>query len=322
MRTNTVLVIVLLVMAFGGLGVYMTTRGGPAGAVDAHLQAENVAARREAERLLQYTATYDPHQAARLLREAADRGDAVAWVAWAYVEQNYLERSLAALPAGEVRARIKAARALAAQGHAEAACFLGRYYGQYSETPEYRELAWDYLLQAAEGGFVPAFAYVGYCQAQGVYGPRDFAAARLWYDRAAAESDPAGLFMLGALLGESEYEDHDYAASFATYKRAAEAGYIRAHYAIGWSHETGIGTKVDLALAAYQRGAELGDAQCLYALGIFTYEGKAGLKADPTAARKHFEEAAARGYTDATTALTYIDQAQPVPEDLGQAPGK
>src|SRR5438128_2119868 len=76
--------------------------------------------------------------------------------------------------------------------------------------------------------------------------------------------------------GIAAYRSNDYAAAFAKFTKAAEAGNQDAQYGLGGMYERGMGVPQDYQQAArwYTKAAEAGDTGAQYCLSTLYYAGK------------------------------------------------
>lgn len=105
-------------------------------------------------------------------------------------------------------------------------------------------------------------------------------------------------------LRDGDGEAQDYAAAAVYYRRAAEAGHVAAQYDLGYLYEKGLGVKCDLKQAAqwYRRAAEQGDAEAENNLGALYATGR-GVRRDDAEAVRWYRLAAAQGDPEATDNL-------------------
>ncbi|KAI0085987.1 HCP-like protein [Irpex rosettiformis] len=134
------------------------------------------------------------------------------------------------------------------------------------------EYAAELLAQAAELGYAPSAYRLGECYEYGKMGcPQDPALSIHFYVRrslvstniAAQQNHRDACFALTAwyLVGSPGVLPQSDTEAFLWGKRAADAGLVKAMYAVGYFLEVGIGCEVDLqeAISYYKRAAEQGD---------------------------------------------------------------
>src|SRR5262249_28718724 len=80
------------------------------------------------------------------------------------------------------------------------------------------------LVRAAEGNSAEAQYQLGMMSAEGVGGPRDDAAARAWFERAAAQDHAGALERMGEFAKSGRGGPEDTAAAKTYYERAAALG--------------------------------------------------------------------------------------------------
>ncbi|OCH90539.1 HCP-like protein [Obba rivulosa] len=126
------------------------------------------------------------------------------------------------------------------------------------------EYATELLAQAAELGYAPSAYRLGECYEYGKLGcPQDPALSIHYYNIAAQQNHRDACFALTAwyLVGSPGVLPQSDTEAFLWAKRAAEAGLVKAMYAVGYFLEVGIGTEpsVNEAISWYKRAAEQGD---------------------------------------------------------------
>jgi TPR repeat protein len=80
------------------------------------------------------------------------------------------------------------------------------------------------LTRAAEGSSADAQFQLGLMYANGVGGPKDDAAARSWFEKAAAQNNPNALEWMGSFAASGRGGPRDIQAAKAYYARAAALG--------------------------------------------------------------------------------------------------
>jgi len=126
------------------------------------------------------------------------------------------------------------------------------------------EYAAELLAQAAELGYAPSAFRLGECYEYGKMGcPQDPALSIHYYNIAAQQGHRDACFALTAwyLVGSPGVLPQSDTEAFLWGKKAADAGLVKAMYAVGYFSEVGIGTEPNLqeALSYYKRAAEMGD---------------------------------------------------------------
>ncbi len=146
---------------------------------------------------------------------------------------------------------------------------------------------------------------------------QDYAMARAWYEKAAAQGNADAQTGLGIGLGVAQ----DFAQARAWFEKAAAQGNANAQTGLGILYHNGQGVTQDYgqARAWYEKAAAQGNALAQSNLGIL-YEYGQGVTQDYGQARAWFEKAAAQGDDLAQYnlgALYHIGQG--VTQDYGQA---
>ncbi len=165
--------------------------------------------------------------------------------------------------------------------------------------PDY-EAALRWALPAAEAGDTEAQLMVGFIYANPVWGQRDDAKARPWFEKAVQAGAPQGHLGLGlTMLRQAAGDASDEAV--AHLRVAADAELPKAHYYLALLYEMGVNLPADPARAAEHYGiaakANISNAQAKYGFMLFNGIGikanqvegeswlrRAGLAGDPEAA--------------------------------------
>ncbi|KAF9532124.1 Sel1 domain-containing protein [Crepidotus variabilis] len=126
------------------------------------------------------------------------------------------------------------------------------------------EYSTELLAQAAELGYAPSAYRLGECYEYGKMGcPQDPALSIHYYNIAAQQNHRDACFALTAwyLVGSPGVLPQSDTEAYLWAKRAADAGLVKAMYAVGYFTEVGIGSTSNMqeAIAYYKRAAELGD---------------------------------------------------------------
>lgn len=139
------------------------------------------------------------------------------------------------------------------------------------------------------------------------YGVRqDAVAARKWYEAAAAKGNGDALFTLGSLLmAAPAVTAKDQAVDY--FRRAAEAGNMRAAYNLGLVYLQGEVAPKEPAIAAewFQRAADRDQPDALYALATLYRDGN-GVPRDIVESARLLQRASAIGNAVATTELAIL----------------
>ena len=141
-----------------------------------------------------------------------------------------------------------------------------------------------------------------------------------------------GMEILQMQKASQEDWDEDDALAWEWFKKAGEQGCARAYYWLGYMcnsgrspevdpfSDTGYCESVELAMKYFQKGTELGNAECMTALGgMLGYH--PSVTQDEAAAKSLFESAAALGDADAIASLglMYHYGSSVTPQDYGKA---
>lgn len=108
-----------------------------------------------------------------------------------------------------------------------------------------------FLTKAAQGGHADAQVLLGASYAEGIVVERDRAQARRWFERAAAQEHPRGLYLLGSVLIRSDASAGSFDDGMALIGRAADLGEPHARWLLAQSalsDDAARTTTVDAAL--------------------------------------------------------------------------
>ncbi|MCC7313876.1 MAG: DUF2610 domain-containing protein [Planctomycetes bacterium] len=168
-----------------------------------------------------------------------------------------------------------------------------------------RYRAW---LRVAEAGNAMAQVLVGRALQEGTGVTQNLEDALKWYERAADQGDPAGLFMLGAMhedgIGGAPKSDVN---ASRLWLAAAERGSVAAMTALGDYYRWGKGElpeDKELALKWYKQASEKGDTNAMLIVAQMYTQGEAGLTVDKAKAGLLYKRAAAAGNDVAKGMLT------------------
>jgi TPR repeat protein len=130
-------------------------------------------------------------------------------------------------------------------GDVDAQFRLGSYYDSLDRTTEHQELAFKWMLMAAEQGHAAAQADVAHHYRMGTGVKSDLKEAVKWYTRAAEQGDPAGSFGLGRMYYRGHGVEQNYNRARELYEEAAKSGHASAQAALGYMLDNGLGTQSD-----------------------------------------------------------------------------
>lgn len=119
-------------------------------------------------------------------------------------------------------------------------------------------------------------------------------------------SDDAATGQQDCQQGYAAYQEQHYAEAKHFYERGADKGDAECMYWLGLLYAEGSGVHPDYTLARswYQKSADHGYAPALYGIGLLYLKGGPGIKQDSITACKLFRIAAERGVSSAKDMLT------------------
>jgi TPR repeat protein len=146
----------------------------------------------------------------------------------------------------------------------------------------------------------PDVARFMYQSGRVAHAQQDYAAARRWFEKAAAAGEAGGMTDLGFLYANGHGVPQDYAVARSWYEKAAAAGETGGMTGLGFLYANGSGVPRDYAVARswYEKAAAAGEAAAMTNLGELYYNGQ-GVPRDYAAAQFWFEKAAAAGSASA-----------------------
>jgi TPR repeat protein len=231
-------------------------------------------------------------RAVALLRPLADQGDAVA--------QRRLAQLLTSgqgIEKDSAEARRLFERS-ASQDDAEAQFLLAGLYLQDAESqPTLLPLGTAWLQKAAQQGFAPAQAKLGFSYEQGKGVPKDMSQALDLYRKAAERGDPWAQLALArcAYFGKGVPQNYEDAARWL--RLAAEQDLTAAVSWLADLYHQGKGVPIDAAKARqlYRKAARLGDAGAQFSLAL-VYRFGDGVPQDDFEAAYWMRKAADQGH--------------------------
>lgn len=190
--------------------------------------------------------------------------------------------------------------------------------GLYHMEQENKEAAYEYFWAAAKQGDARAPLYLGRMYLKGEGTERDIRKAVEAFEEAASREEPESFTELGHIFYRDEVVERDDEKAFYWYSRAYNAGrkeaalplahlYLRtsdvqdcqkaekllreaaetetdgqASLTLGNIKREGIGGEIDMeeAVAWYEKGAGLGNPECMEILGILYFQGEENIEAD------------------------------------------
>lgn len=166
-----------------------------------------------------------------------------------------------------------------------------------SNRAEQQAQALPLLRRAAEAGQTEAAFRLGFCYANGIGTQPQADEARKWLSMAAEKNHPSALAHLGLLCDKLSKDETVAAEALGYYRRAAELGQVEAQVILAYKLAAQPESQAE-ALEWLRKAAAQKNDRALCALGVFTLEGRGGLKADPVEAYRLFEQAAELGSAD------------------------
>ena len=245
----------------------------------------------------------------------------VAVLLWLAVRGNeaeqYYQKGLEAVLAGDSAAAIDCFRQAGSQGHAEACCNLGLIYLYGSGCDPDPELAHDYLELGALYGSVQAEYELGNLAEQSAKGA-DYALAALHYNRAALAGHPDAMLALARLYETGCGVNQSYVLAESFYRRAMAAGNMEAQCALAelyWSGPPEIANGAE-AFRLFSLAAEAEFPRGYSGLGCLYEHGWDLHAPDPERARQYYRIAAALGDSAAMVNLGDLLMAEKPEEAL------
>ena len=163
-------------------------------------------------------------------------------------------------------------------GNAEAQNNLGNIF--YSGRGVKRDMkeAFGWFKRSGELGYVWGQLNLGAMYRYGHGTPKDTTLAVMWLKKAAEQNNPNAMNELGELSKSVK----DYSNAMSWFKKAADRKYARACQNIAnlYYYGHGVSTNYQKMMEWYKKGAEYGDGESQYQLGIIYKEGKYGQTID------------------------------------------
>jgi TPR repeat protein len=225
-------------------------------------------------------------ESARLFRDAADRGNAVAMLnlAGCFLNGKGIKQ--------DTEAALHWYQAAAERGHPAAMISLGNLLENGQHVPLDYPIAFQWYQKAADLGNGKAMACLGWMYLSGHGTSKDDSKAVAWFQRAVGAGDTFGMRSLGALYADGNPLPRDYGKAVDLWRRAADLSDVKSMSTLGAFYE--YLNEPALAVPWYQQAAELGDAEAAYKLGLLYYNGR-GIEKDLVSAAKYFSMGAERG---------------------------
>ncbi len=170
-----------------------------------------------------------------------------------------------------------------------------------------RKSAFDYTLEAAEGGDVIAMSNLAYMYAKGTTVEKDDVESIRWYKKAAEKGHMTSQYNLGVIYAKGRGVQQDYVESLKWYKMAAEQGDVTAQSTIAMMYAKGIGTDKNQleAVKWYKKAASQEHLNSMYTLANMYMKGH-GVPLDEEEAFRLYQQAAEQGHINAQITLGYL----------------
>ena len=142
------------------------------------------------------------------------------------------------------------------------------------ENASTKEITFDDLLAAAEGGDITAMLQVALAYYQGSDAvEKDYPTAYSWFEKAGQAGNAAGQYNAGSMLLSGALGEPDYASAIDWLEKAAAQNHEYALINLGGMYASGLGVDKDAAKAEgyYQQAADLGSATGWLQLGYLRY---------------------------------------------------
>lgn len=170
---------------------------------------------------------------------------------------------------------------LAGSGDADAQFRLGVLYAFGQGVPQDYAAARQWWEKAAAQRNAEAQSNLGLLYADGLGVPQDYAMARQWYEKAAAQGLAEAQTQLGQLYANGQGVSKDYAQARQWWEKAAAQSNAIAQTQLGWLFRTGNGVPKDAAKVVewWQKAAVQGNAGAQYNLS-WLYANSEGVPED------------------------------------------
>jgi TPR repeat protein len=184
-----------------------------------------------------------------------------------------------------------------------------------------KALAVTYFRRAADAGNVDAVIALGECHRLGDGVPKDAAAARELYRRAAEAKSPAGYFHLARSLRSARGAERNDAEAARLALLAVDAGFAPAMQLYGRIVEGGreVAEDPELALEYFNRASEGGCPGGMFRMAVINHGGLQGRPVNLPEAIRLYRIAADQGNQKAAFALCEIFAYDPAQKDLVRA---
>ena len=234
------------------------------------------------------------------LREAAERGDAVAQFRLGIYHQGDGG-------AQDHRQAVRWYRKAAEQGSAAAQNNLGAMYSNGKGVPKDDQQAVQWYRKAAEQGSAAAQHNLGLMYKSGEGVAQDHGQAVRWYRKAAEQGDAAAQNNLGAMYSNGNGVPKDDSQALQWCRKAAEQEHAGAQNNLGVMYSNGKGVPKDdqQAVQWYRKAAEQGHAKAQSNLG-WMYSNGYGVRKSNRQAVRWYRKAAEQGHANAQSNLGWM----------------
>lgn len=237
-----------------------------------------------------------------LLRESAERGDAIAQykLGCYYVEGETIKHS-------SLEEAIRWWRKAAEQGLVEAQEKIAHEYYIGYGVPKSIHEAVKWWQKAAEQGNANAEYELGCCFMNGEVVSQSYYEAARWWQKAAEQGHIKAQFNLGVCYEEGKGVEQSNSDAFKYYYKAAEQGHVAAQYNVGVFYFNGKGVTKSLkeAVPWWRKAAGKGFTNAQFNLGLCYKEGT-GVEVSLPEAKKWLRVASLKGHKKAAKVLSAI----------------
>ena len=213
---------------------------------------------------------------------------------------------------------LKALKARAGQGDADAQLELGLRFRDGSGVPKNIVEAVEWLRKAAEQENTWAQTSLAAIYESGVGIEKNLPEAVKWERKAAEQGNPVAQIGFGLWFYQGTGVEQDYVQSAKWFRKAADQDWAMAQHRLGMMYLDGKGVVKDSSEAVkwFRKAAEKGNEASQYMLGFVFYKGD-GVPKDYVQAYKWLSLAAAQGVEAATQGLQELEQ-QMTPEQIAE----
>ena len=220
-----------------------------------------------------------------------------------YVKQLY-DQGTDAYDQGDYLTALQRYEPAAEQGYAPAQAQLGYMYYKGMGVKADLEKARKYLQAAAEQGNTAALTNMGVFYYYGYGVKQSYEKALEYYQKAADKGSKESQYNIGVIYANGQGVEKNYEKALEYYQKAADQGYAQALNNIGlmYSKGEGVTKSYEKALEYYQAAADKDYGQAWYNIGVL-YEDGHGVEQDFDKAAEHYRKAADLGNSSAKIIL-------------------